>query len=316
MKVLIPQDITEAGKKYLAEAGLEYMVGTGYDEETMCREIADCDALLIRTAQVSEKVMEAGKNLKVIGRHGVGVDNLDLEAATKLGIQVTNSPLSNSDAVAEHTVALILACGHHLTEMNDHVRQGDWELRNRVKLMEASGKTLGLVGLGRIGQSVAKKCALGLDMKVKAYSRSIATMDLPDYLEPATSLDEIFSTSDYVSVHVPLTFQTNSSIDLSCFQKMKPTAFFINTARGEIVCEKDLVKALEDGLIAGAALDVLEKEPPQENHPLFGLPQVILSPHCGALTEQAFDNMGVHAAMGIVSVLRGEKPQWCVNTLP
>lgn len=315
MKVLIPQEITQAGKDYLEQAGLEYVVGSAYDEETMAREIVDCEALLIRTAKVSGTVMEAGKKLKVIGRHGVGVDNIDLAAATRLGIQVTNSPLSNADAVAEHTVALILACGRHLIEVNDSVRQGDWEIRNRMPFVEASGKTLGLVGLGRIGQSVAQKCALGLSMKVKAYSRSIGTMDLPDYLEAAASMDEIFETSDYVSVHMPLNFQTNSSIDYACFRKMKPTAFFVNTARGEIVNESDLVQALEEGLIAGAALDVLEKEPPRADHPLFGLPQVILTPHSGALTGQSFDNMGVHAAMGIVSVLRGEEPLWPVNSL-
>lgn len=317
MKVLIPQDITDAGKAYLSEHGYEFVVGSGYDEETMATEIVDCDALLLRTANVSRKVMESGKKLKVIGRHGVGVDNIDLEAATDLGIQVTNSPLSNGDAVAEHTVALILACGRHLTEMNGHVRSGDWEMRNRIKLMEASGKTLGLVGFGRIASGVAQKCALGLGMKVIAYSRSIAQgkVELPEYITAAGSMDEIFALSDYVSLHIPATEETKGSIDLSCFEKMKESAFLINTARGEVVNQGDLVEALSKGMIKGAALDVLAVEPPAEDDPILSLENVILTPHCGALTYSAFDNMGVHAAMGIHEVLSGGNVTWPVNRL-
>ncbi len=315
MKVLIPLDITQAGKDYLTEHGYDYVVGSSTDEEVVAKEIADCDALLIRTSKVTRKIMESAPNLKVIGRHGVGVDNIDLEAATDLGIQVTNGPTSNADSVAEHTVALLLACGHHILQMNHYARNGQWEMRDAVKLNQASGKTLGLVGYGRIGQAVAKKCALGLDMKVLAYSPSIATKQLPDYISPVTSLESILQQADYISLHLPANDKTRHSIGKDAFSMMKNTAFLLNTARGDIVNEDDLYQALQSGEIAGVGLDVLETEPPEGNHPLFSLENVVISPHYGALSHGAFDNMGLHAAQGIHEVLSGQNPTWPVNKL-
>lgn len=315
MKVLIPLDITQAGKDYLTAHGYDYVVGSSTDEEVVAKEIADCDALLIRTSKVTRKIMKAAPNLKVIGRHGVGVDNIDLDAATDLGIQVTNGPTSNADSVAEHTVALLLACGHNIVQMNHYARNGQWEMRDAIKLNQASGKTLGLIGYGRIGQAVAKKCALGLDMKVLAYSPSIASKQLPDYISPVTSLDSILQQSDYVSLHLPANEKTRHSIDKTAFATMKNTAYLLNTARGDIVHEEDLYQALTTGQLAGAGLDVLETEPPQGKHPLFSLDNVVLSPHYGALSQSAFDNMGLHAAQGIHEVLSGTAPTWPVNKL-
>ena len=313
MKVLIAQDITPAGKEYLKERGYEVVLAGASDEETLCREAADCDAILVRTARISRRLMESCPKLKVVARHGVGVDAIDVEAATELGIQVTNGPLSNSESVAEHTVALILACAHHIVEMDGCVRGGEWEARNRVRLTELNGKTAGIVGLGRIGRSVAAKLALGMGMHVIGYDSYVKPETLPDYIELVSGLPELLERSDFVTLHCPSTPETRGSINKECFARMKNTAFLINCARGDVVVEEDLAQALQEKQIAGAGLDVLETEPPAQGNPLFSMSSVILSPHCGAHSYEAFDKMGVHAAMGIDEVLSGKVISWPVN---
>nr|WP_312579145.1 hydroxyacid dehydrogenase [Sedimentibacter sp.] len=315
MKVLIPQVITEAGKNYLLEKGYEIKIGSASDEDTIINEVVDCDAMLIRTARITRRVMEAGKKLKVISRHGVGVDAIDLQAATELGIQVTNGPLSNFESVSEHTIAFILACGHHLTEMDRNVRAENWEARDEVKLSEVNNKVLGIIGLGRIGLSVAKKASLGLGMKVIGYSRHAKKEEMPDYIELAETIEEIFEKSDYVSLHIPATDETRNSINMKYFKLMKPSAFLINCARGEIVNELDLYEALKTNVFKGAALDVMAKEPPDKNNPLLELDNIIFSPHYGSHSIETFDRMGIHAAMGIDEVLSGKKVSWPVNQL-
>lgn len=314
MKVLIPQDIAQAGKDYLLSRGYEIKMGSSVAPEVMGEEIRDCDALLIRTAKVPSSVLQAGKQLKVVSKHGVGVDNIDVDAATELGIQVTNGPLSNAESVAEHTVALIMAVAHHLVEMDQNVRAGNWEARDQVRLTGLSGKTVGIVGLGRIGQYVAKKVALGLDMKVIAFDAFLPPDMVPEYVEMAESLQDLCRRSDFVTLHCPATPATKGSINRTCFDQMKSSAFLINCARGEIVNESDLVEALTSGEIAGAGLDVLSAEPPRKNDPLLSLKNVILSPHCGAHSYESFDNMAVHAAMGIDEVLSNKAVTWPVNT--
>ncbi|MBP1924717.1 D-3-phosphoglycerate dehydrogenase [Sedimentibacter acidaminivorans] len=313
MKVLIPQVITETGKNYLLEKGYEIKIGTASDEETIKSEVVDCDAILIRTAKITREIMEASKKLKVIARHGVGVDAIDLQAATELGIQVTNGPLSNFESVSEHTIAFILACGHHLTEMDRKVRGGNWGAREQVKLSEVNNKVLGLIGLGRIGLSVAKKASLGLGMKVIGYSRHAKKEEMPDYIELVGTIDEIFKKSDFVSLHIPATDETINIISMKYFKIMKPEAFLINCARGEIINELDLYDALINNMFKGAALDVMANEPPDKNNPLLKLDNIIFSPHFGAHSIETFDRMGLHAAMGIDEVLSGKKISWPVN---
>jgi len=315
MKVLIPQAITEVGRNYLLEKGYEIKIGTASDEETIMNEVVDCDAILIRTAKITRKIMEASKKLKVIARHGVGVDAIDLKAATELGIQVTNGPLSNFESVAEHTIAFILACGHRLVEMDKNVRNGNWESRNEVKLSEVNNKVLGLIGLGRIGQSVAKKASVGLGMKVIGYSRNSKKEEIPNYIELAETIEEIFEKSDFVSLHIPATDQTRNSINMKYFKLMKPSSFLINCARGEIINETDLYEALTTEIFKGAALDVMSTEPPDKNNPLLKLNNIIFSPHFGAHSNETFDRMALHAAIGIDEVLNGKKISWPVNKL-
>lgn len=315
MKVLIPQDIAEAGKDYLVKRGYDIKMGSALDEDTIAKEVADCDAILIRTAPVTRKVLEAGKKLRVVSRHGVGVDNIDIAAATEMGIQVTNGPLSNSESVAEHAVALMLAIAHHVVEMDENVRKGDWESRNHIRLTGISSKTVGIIGLGRIGRYVAQKVALGLDMKVIGYDAYISKDQVPEYVEMVDSLDEIYQRSDFVSLHCPATDETRKSVNMKYLSQMKPSAFLINCARGEVVNEEDLHTALTTNVIKGAALDVLQEEPPKADNPLLGLKNVILSPHCGAHSYESFDKMAVHAAMGIDEVLSGKAVTWTVNKL-
>lgn len=312
MKILIPQEITQAGKDYLTQHGYDYVMGSSVEEEVVAREIRDCDGLLIRTSKITSTILEQANKLKVIGRHGVGVDNIDLDAATQRGIQVTNTPTANADSVAEHTVALLLAVAHHILPMHQFATQGQWEMRDKVSYQQVSGKTLGLLGLGRIGLAVAEKCALGLQMNVIAYSPTIKSKTVPSYITKATQ-EQVVAQADFLSLHLPATLQTKGSVNSAIFTAMKQTATLINTARGDLIQETHLYEALTTQQIAAAALDVLQEEPPSSKHPLLTLPNVLLSPHYAALSQESFDCMGLHAAQGIHEVLSGQKPTWPVN---
>ncbi len=312
-KVLIPQDIDEEGKKYLTDRNYEIKMGSGSSVENIIEDVKDCDAIIARTAAYPREVMEASKKLKVIGRHGVGVDNVDVQAATELGIYVTNALLSNACSVAEQAIGLIIASAKKMIRCDKALRNGNFEIRNQIQGIELQGKTLGLIGLGRIGAIVAKKAALGLDMKVMAYDPFVNQEDIISEIELVRTRDSVFKNADFVSLHLPVTDKTRKSIGKAEFEMMQPTAYLINTARGEIVNEKELVQALKAGEIAGAGLDVYEQEPPQKNNPLFDLENVIVTPHNAAHTKEAAKRMALHAAMGVHEVLSGEQPSWPVN---
>ncbi len=313
-KVLIPQDITAAGKNYLLEKGYEIKMGSGITTEAISKDVADCDAILVRTAQIPAEVLKAGKKLKVIGRHGIGVDNIDVEAATELGIYVTYAPLSNANSVAEHVIGFIVALARNMVRVDREFRSGDFEIRNRVKGTDLEGKVLGLIGLGRIGTMVARKAALGLGMKVIGYDPYVKKDQSAKEIEVMDKWDSVFQNSDFISLHMPATKETKGSVGKKEFEMMKPQAYFINAARGEVVNEAELIEVLQQKKIAGAALDVFEKEPPEKDNPLFKLDNVIVTPHNAALTQESMDRMGLHAAIGIDEVLSGKKPSWPVNT--
>ncbi len=315
-KVLIPQDISEVGKNYLLERGYELKVGVPTDTESLKREIADADGLIVRNAQYPGEVLRAGKKLKVVGRHGTGVDNIDLETASELGIQVTNAPVSNINAVAEYTLALIMALGCHVKGADQKTRQGDWGYRGAMPRFrrELKDSVLGIIGFGRIGQLVAQKAMDGLGMRVIAYNAIPVTVR-HELLTIADSMEEVLEKADYVSVHVPSTPETRDMFNYGTFQKMKPEACFINCARGDIYVEADLVRALEDGVIRGAALDVYREEPLPADSRLLQMDQVILSQHNASLSRESADNMALHAAIGVDEVLTGKKPTWPVNTV-
>ncbi|MGE4352497.1 MAG: hydroxyacid dehydrogenase [Oscillospiraceae bacterium] len=314
MKVVIPQDITAAGKDYLKERGYEIVIGTGNtDIEAMKAQIAGADAILARTAPYTAEVLAAAPNLKVIGRHGIGVDNIDIDYCTAHGIYVCNAPTSNGISVAEHTVGMILACAHHFSLFDRGVRKGEWGFRNKYRSMDLEGKTLGLVGMGRIGSMVAKMCMAAFDMKVIGYDAYLPAERFPAGSTKVETMEDVLKNADFVSLHVPSTPETRGSINKTTIGMMKPTAYLINCARGEVVNEADLYECLKNGVIAGAGIDVFPTEPPAKNCPLFELDNIIMTPHSAALTQESMDRMGLHAAMGIHDALTGKKPQWALN---
>lgn len=311
-KVLIPSDISQVGKTYLREKGYTIKMGRGTDEAQICEDVVDCVALLARNEHITRAVMEAAPHLKVISKHGVGLDKIDLDAAKDLNIWVTNGPLSNTVAVAEHTMMLILACAKRLVLFDKAARAGDYEIRNRVKGMDLEGKTLGLLGMGKIGAMVAQKAMHGFGMQVMGYDPYLPPERWDPVIRRCETMEEIFSQADFVSIHMPSTPQTRNSIDQRLIGLMKPTAYLINAARGDLIREEDLVAALKAEAIAGAGLDVYQHEPPAADDPLFQLPNVTVTPHNAALTNETTDRMGLHAAIGIDEVLSGKQPSWPV----
>jgi D-3-phosphoglycerate dehydrogenase len=312
-RILIPQPIAEEGKDYLRERGYEIKMGAGYTADIMKEDVEDCDAILMRTAQLPAEVLQAGKRLKVIGRHGVGVDNIDLEAATELGIQVTNAPESNANSVAEHTIGLIIACAKKFSFFDGETRKGNFGIRDQVRGVDLEGKTVGIVGFGAIGSLVAKKAIFGFDMSAIVYDPYLAKDKVPAEITLIDSWEELFQTADFVTLHLPSTPETKGSVGKDEFGMMKSTAFLINAARGEIVNEAELIKALQGRRIAGAGLDVYAQEPPAKDNHLFQLDNVILTPHNAALTKECTIRTAIHAAMGIDAVLSGRTPKWSVN---
>ncbi len=314
-KVLIPQDIVEEGKAWLRERGYEIKMGSGETADDIARDVVDCDAILARTAPFPAKVFEAGKKLKVISRHGVGYDNIDVAKCTELGIWVTFAPESNATSVAEYAIGCIIALARNFTRSDREIRSGNWEFRNQMMGSDLAGKVLGIVGFGKIGRWVAKKAALGLDMKVISYDPYVAAEQCPDYVTMSASWEDLFSSSDFVTLHVPGGRETNGIVGRKEFSLMKQTAFLINAARGAVVREAELIEALTQGTIAGAALDVYSKEPPDKDNPLFTLDNVVLTPHNCTLTRECMARMALHAAQGIDEVLSGRKPTWPVNNI-
>jgi D-3-phosphoglycerate dehydrogenase len=310
---LLPQDIAAEGKQYLLDRGYEIKMGSGISVDILKKEVENCDAILIRTAPVPAEVIRAGKKLKVIARHGVGVDNIDVDAATKLGIYVTNSPLSNANSVAEHVIGLIIALARNMLRCDRELRNGNFQIRNQIEGLDLEGKTLALLGIGRVGSRVARKAALGLEMRVIGYDPYITQSSVIPEVELVSDREYVFTSADFISLHLPSNKQTKGTVGKKEFELMKHTAYLINTARGDIINEAELIEALTEKIIAGAALDVFEQEPPAKDNPLFGFDNVILTPHNAALTKEAKVRMALHAAMGIDEVLSGKKPRWAVN---
>jgi D-3-phosphoglycerate dehydrogenase len=312
-KILIPQDISDAGKDYLRNHGYEIILGSAFDEDTLCKEISDCDGALIRTAIITRRVLESSPKMKVIGRHGTGYENVDIAAANDLRIQVTNAPTANCNSVAEHTIALLMASAIRLVFLDQKERNGEWNHRNAVRAIEVKGKTLGIIGMGNIGKIVAEK-AHALGIKVIGYDAILPIDKFPEYVT-SVSLEDLYKASDFISLHVPELPSTIGMINAKSLASMKKSVVLINCSRGAIVDEPALYDALKNNRIGGAALDVLAKEPPQKDNPLFSLDNVIVSPHNAALSQESMDAMGVQAAIGIDEVLTGRSISWPVNKL-
>lgn len=309
MKILISDDIAQEGIDILNQ---EYQVDvkTKLREDELVEIIGSYDALVVRSAtKVTAKIME-NSNLKVIGRAGVGVDNIDLEAATKKGILVVNAPEGNTTAASEHTIALLMALARNIPEAVRSLKNKVWD-RKRFMGIELNGKTLGVVGLGRIGREVAKK-AIGLGMNILAYDPYIIKQQVENIDIKVVDLDTVLKEADFITFHVPLTKSTYHMVGEKQFSMMKDGVMLINCARGGIIDEEALYEALKSGKVAGCALDVFEKEPPLES-PLLDLPNLIATPHLGASTQEAQVSVAVDVAKDVIRALKGEMVKNPVN---
>lgn len=306
-KVLIPEEVSRVAITYLEENGFECICLDDCSFENKAKYIADCDAILARNSEYRQELISKADKLKIIARHGVGLDNMDLDYIKSRGIVITNTPGANANSVAEHTVAMILACAKNIPVFDKLTRDGDWTKRDTDKTTDVAGKTLGLIGYGNISSMVAKKAGVGLDMKILVY-RTHHSTPLPDYITEVESLDELLKASDFVSLHTPLRPDTVNIINKDTLALMKPNAYFINMARGGNVNEEDLYEALSTHSIAGAAIDVFAQEPPAKDNPLFALDNIILSPHNAAHTYESMDRMALGAATEIVRYFNGESP--------
>lgn len=302
MKVLISDTLSEEGIKILEEAGLEVIYKPGISYEELLKLIEEVDGLIIRSGtKVTREVVQRSKRLKVIGRAGTGLDNVDLQAANEKGIVVMNVPGGNSLAAAEHTIALLLALARKIPQAVSSLKSGKWE-KKKFMGVEVNNKTLGIIGLGRIGSIVADR-ALGLKMKVIAYDPFVTPETAEKKGIELVSFEELLRRSDFITIHTPLTKETYHLIDDKAFSLMKDGVFIINCARGGIIDEEALYRALVSGKVAGAALDVFEKEPIDPNHPLLSLENFIGTPHLGASTVEAQKIVAVEIAKQVVDYL-------------
>jgi D-3-phosphoglycerate dehydrogenase len=301
LKVLISDNISPKCIEILKNSGLEVDFKTSMKSDELKDCISDYHALIIRSAtKVTSEIIEAAKNLKVIGRAGSGLDNVDKTAATKKGIVVMNTPGGNTITTAEHTIALLVSLARRIPQATISMKAGRWEKKKFLGI-ELFNKTLGIIGIGNIGSQVAKR-AQALEMNVIAYDPFLSEEKAKAMGVGKVNLPELFRRSDFITIHTPLTSETKNMINKNSLEIMKPGVRIINCSRGGIVNEKDLYDALVTGKVAGAALDVFEKEPPEDN-PLLTLDNVICTPHLGASTREAQENVAIAIAEQVVDYL-------------
>jgi D-3-phosphoglycerate dehydrogenase len=311
-KVLLYEDMHETGKALLKEKG-EILFANSLEEASLIKEVKEVSGIIIRAnGKVSRRLMEAAPKLKVVGRHGVGVENIDLEAATEKGIWVVNTPDANDISVAEHFFGLALILSKMLKKADIALREGRFEARYQYIGNELHGKTLGILGFGRIGRAVGRIGHKGFDMKVLYYDALRYEETEKELKARKASLEEVLSQSDYISINLPMLPETKGILGKKEFGLMKPSAFIINLARGPIWDEKALYQGLKEKKIAGAGSDVYEVEPAAKGHPLFDLENFVGTPHMAAHTEEALRRMSL-VAEDVIRVLEGKNPVHPVN---
>jgi len=306
--VLLYEPIHQKALEVL-KAGAEVRMAASLEEDALLGQVADVDGIIIRAnGRVSRRLMQAAPRLKVVARHGVGVEAIDRQAAAERGITVVNTPAANDESVAEQCVAFMIVLAKRILESDRALRAGDWQARYRLIGAEVQGKTLGLVGFGKIGQRVAAICRNGLGMPilyhdVVAYAqaeRALGARRVP--------LEELLQESDFVSLHLPLLPATQALIGEAALRRMKPSAFLINTARGPVVDQAALVRALREKWIAGAGLDVYDPEPLPPDSPLLQMDNVVLSPHMASHTDEALLRMAM-VVTDVLAVIEGRAPE-------
>ncbi|GIV76896.1 MAG: 2-ketogluconate reductase [Litorilinea sp.] len=299
-------------REILAQVDAALLVAAQGDDAELLRLAPQADAILTCWRPIPPAVLDAAPRCRVVSRYGIGLDNIPVDHATRLGIVVTNVPDFCLDEVSDHTMALLLACARRIVPFARATRAGIWDLQAGRPMPRLRGQVLGLVGYGHIAQAVVPK-ARSFGLEILAYTPRLPADALAPWGQATNDLDELLSRADYVSLHVPLTPETRHLIDERALRRMKPSAYLINTARGAVVDEAALYRALTEGWIAGAALDVLSQEPPPPDHPLLSLDNVIISPHAAFYSEAAIQDLERRAAVHVAQALRGERPAHVVN---
>jgi D-3-phosphoglycerate dehydrogenase len=296
-------------KRLQAEASVQVVP---IDRNAVADALRDADAFILRNMPfVDEELLTNALRLKVIGRFGVGVDNVDLEAARRRRIRVVYTPGANADAVAEHTLALLLALAKRLRFWHDALVRGDYHLRWTERSVQLQGKTLGIIGFGHVGRAVARR-AQAFGMRLLVFDPLVSAETMASFGAERVNLDDLLRESDFVTLHVPLTNETRHLINRERLALMKAGSFLVNTARGE-VCDLDaLYEALQSGQLAGVALDVFPDEPPDVSHPIFRHPNFLGTPHVAAHTPETLEHMALVVAEQVLKVLRGEEPDFAV----
>ena len=308
-KILLPQELMPEGRELLESHGHTLIDGSGFETEDIIRDIGDCDAIIVRISKITREVFEAAPKLKVLARHGAGYDSVDLQAAKDHGVTCVYAPIANSTSVAETAMLLTLYCSRNITTVRKIWVDDYYKAKLEIRKNTVDGKTVGIIGCGNIGSRFAKR-VLAMEMKVLAYDPYIAPEQFPEGVEIVNDLERIYAESDYVSLHAPKSAETIKMINKESLAKMKPTAFLINTARGALVDEQALYEACRDGVIAGAGLDVLDKEPVDPANPLLTLDNVVIFPHIGGNTVEAAHRASYMAAQGIEELYEGKAPTW------
>lgn len=311
MNILISDTVAQRCIDILREQNFSVDYLPEVSSNDLLKIISKYQALIVRSrTNVTAEVIQAGKNLKIVGRAGAGVDNIDVDAATRRGIIVMNTPGGNTISTAEHTISMMLALARNIPQANASLKQGKWERKKYVGT-ELSGKTLGIVGLGKVGKEVAKRC-LAFEMKVIAFDPLLSSEAASKMNIELTNFDTLVQTADFISIHTPLTDETKNLFNKKTFLLCKKGVRIINCARGGIVNEDDLLQALNDGIVAGAALDVFVDEPPADLS-LLQHPNVIATPHLGASTEEAQEKVAIQIAEQVVAALKGKEIVGGVN---
>lgn len=310
-EIFLTEHIHDDAVAYLKEH-FEVVQGTSTEASEIIRQAQGCAGILIRSAKITAEIMDAIPTLKVIAKHGMGVDNIDVAHATEKGVLVVNAPYSNMNAVAEHIVTLLLALSKRIVRMDRLTREGQFTQRNIYKTTELKNATVGIIGMGKISRLVVKKLS-GFEMRIIASDPFVKQEDVGELPVTMVSTEEVYRTADFVIVHTSLFPSTFHLVGAEQFQMMKPTAYIINAARGPIIDEAAMIEALKTGGIAGAGLDVFEQEPPAPDNPLFKMDNVIVSPHNAALCDGALRVMAMDSAQGITEYLTGQAVSYPVN---
>jgi D-3-phosphoglycerate dehydrogenase / 2-oxoglutarate reductase len=304
----------QAGLSILREAA-ELRMASGLDPAILEREVVGAEGLIIRTGGVIDAaLLDRGKELRVVGRHGVGYDQIDVDAATARGVQVVYTPGANTQSVVEHALALMIGLSRHFPRMMAGLAAGNYHVRTSMTGRELAGKSLGIIGFGRIGRRMGETAYRGFGMKVVYHDIVPAPTEVEQRANARRAdLREVLETSDYVTLHVPLTKSTRAMINRETLALMRPETILINTSRGPVVDEAAVAQALDAGRLWGYGADVFTVEPPESGHPLIGRTDVMLTPHSAAQTEEGLRNMAVTIAEEVVGVLQGQRPKNPVN---